>query len=111
MMSSAKLPEKFVPAALVIECVAGFFAISVSDLRGPRVSTSLNRARQVATLLMVDHSMVSQVEIGHALGRKGISAGRDLLLAALKIKGDDQRFGQLLEQVRQRLTDGDDHGE
>ena len=103
--SSAKLPDHFVPAALVIECVAGFFAVSVDDLRGPRFSTSLVRARQIATLLMVEHSMVSQVEIGHALGRKGISAGRDLLLAALKVRGDDQRFGELVQKVRQRLTE------
>lgn len=107
MRTAATIPQHFVPAALVIEGVAGFFGVSVSDLRGPRASISLTRARQVAVLLMVDHSMVSQVEIGQALGRRATTAGRDLVIAALKTRGDDQRFGQLVEQVRQRLVGGE----
>lgn len=111
-MYAAKVPA-FVPAALVVEGVAEFFGVSVEDLRGPRLSRLLNRARWVATLLMVDHSMVSKVEIGRALGRRANTAGRDLFVVALRHRADDQRFDELVEQVRNRLTSegGAGHGQ
>jgi chromosomal replication initiation ATPase DnaA len=95
-----------IPAPLVIEAVAEQFGLSLLDLRGPRISQSLTRARQVAAVLLQDFTLLSQVEIGAALGRRSNTAGRSLLLAGLKSRGDDQRFAQAIEQARQRLLEG-----
>lgn len=104
-------PVDMVPAAVVIERVAEHFGIAVLDLRGAGIGQSLKIARNVAALLLNDHTLLSQVEIGHALGRvkTNRSAGYQLLSAGLKRKGDDQGFAKLLEQVRESVLQRGNH--
>lgn len=108
---AAHYPVQMVPAPLVIERVAEHLGIEVLDLRGPGISQSLVIARNVAALLLNDHTLLSQAEIGRALGRTRTNkaAGFQLLSAALKRKGDDQGFAKLLEQVRERVLQGGHH--
>lgn len=102
---AAHYPVQMVPAPLVIERVAEHLGIEVLDLRGPGISQSLVIARNVAALLLNDHTLLSQVEIGQALGRvkTNTAAGYQLISAGLKRKGDDQGFAKLLEQVREHV--------
>lgn len=95
-----------IPAPAVVESVAEQFGLSVLDLRGARVSQSLTRARQIAAVLMTEFTLLSQVEIGVALGRRSATAGRSLLAGGTKMRGDDERFRAALEQSRQRLLQG-----
>lgn len=100
--------QTMVEAALIVETTASHFALSVLDLRSERKTHSLGIARHVATVLMLEHTILCDAEIGQALGRtKG--GGAQLVASARKRLGDDQTFKQLVEQVRQRLTDGGGH--
>jgi chromosomal replication initiation ATPase DnaA len=105
---AACYPVTLIPAPAVIETVATTLGLSVDDLRGMRRSHSLHFARCIAALLITDHTLLSQVELGHALGRKASSAGSDLMASALSLRGDDERFRAALEQCRQRVLQWSD---
>lgn len=107
---SAARSTLIVPAPAILECVALELGLHMDDLRGPRLSHSLNLARSIATLLLGDYTLLSRVEIGFALGRHSTKAGHDLVLSALKRRGDDERFRAALEQCRERVLQWDGNG-
>lgn len=106
-MSAAPF-AKYIPAPVIIERVAGFFALDVVAIRGPVRSQGLHVARCIAAVLLLEHTPLSRVEIGRALGRKHPAAGLDLLTSAARQK--DERFLGALEEIRQQLTNQDGAG-
>jgi hypothetical protein len=106
---AAVYPIKLIPAPAIVETVALALGTCVEDLRGPRGGQSLVFARCIAVLLISDYTMLSQLETGHALGRHNQGGGHQLLSAARKRQGDDQRFRAALEQCRERVLQWSDH--
>jgi chromosomal replication initiation ATPase DnaA len=100
---------RYVPAPVVLEQVAGYFGLTVDALRGPCLLPSLTFARGIAALLLSELTTLSQREVGIALGRAATRAGLDLLASARRKREEDERFAPILEQLRERLLQGDDH--
>jgi chromosomal replication initiation ATPase DnaA len=105
MGAAAPTSPALFPAPVVIERVAEHFGVAVVDLRGPRVARSLGFARHVAALLLHDHTVMSDAEVAVALGRTGGAA--TAMLRAARARLQDQRFSGAIEQVRERLLQGD----
>jgi chromosomal replication initiation ATPase DnaA len=96
---------RLLPAPIIIERVAEHFGVAVVDLRGPRIARSLGFARHVAAVLLHDHTLMSDAEVAVALGRTAGAA--TAMLRAARARLEDERFGAALEQVRERLLQGD----
>lgn len=105
----ATYPVTIIPAAAVIEMVAVTLGLQVVSIRGARRARSLHVARCIAALLITDHTMLSQVELGRALGRRDNSAGYALMQAGMKLRDNDERFRVALEQARKRVLQWSDH--
>lgn len=98
---------RLLPAPVIIERVAEHFGLAVVDLRGPRLARSLGFARHVAALLLHDHTAMSDAEVAVALARTTGAAAA--MMRAARARLEDERFRGALEQVRERLLQGDDH--
>lgn len=109
MGAAAPLPASttLLPANVIVERVAEHFGFSPEDIRSPRLSQSLGFARHVAVLLLSELTAMSGSEIAGAI-RRCPGSGTHILQSA-KGRLQDQRFSAAVEQIRERLLEGN-HG-
>lgn len=98
----ASIPP-FIPHAAILDAVAATLGTTADELRGKRVLSGLNAARQIAAMLFAEFTLLSAVEMGMALGRKNTSAGGYMLRTGRERLAIDPRFRSAFGFVRARL--------
>ena len=102
-LSDLAQPAKHVTMDDILDVIAAYYALALTDLRGPRRTRSIATARQVAMYLARELTDMSLPQIGQALGGRDhttVMYGYDKI-AALFEKDDTMRR-QVLE-VKQKL--------
>lgn len=105
-LGEAVYAPQFVSAPTILACVAEILGVTVKALKGKRVPPGLVAARSVCILLLAELTLLSQVEMGEALGRRNHTSGRLILRRARLRLEQDKVFAAAFEQARQRLLQG-----
>lgn len=95
---------RLIPPSVIIDVVAAALEFDPAQVRSSGRSRGLHYARCIAAVLMLDHTLLSKVEIGAAFGRRDKTAGQHLVASAAEAELTDDRFRAALKCARERLA-------
>lgn len=96
----------FIPAPVIVASVAATMGTTSEAMLSKQRLAGLHAARQVATLLFEEFTLLSMVEMGRVFGRGDNGAGRYFLVGARERLAKDTKFHVAYRIARARLVEG-----